>query len=88
MAASLWEKVDGADRFAGLPDAVGPAVALVEFHRIPGDVVMNHYAGTLQVESFRSEVGGDEAIDRAAAEGLDRGTAVARRGKPAAQAPR
>gem|GEM_PF-4780743 len=84
-APRLGQKVDGADGVARLADAVRAAVALVELYRVPGDVVVDDDAGALQVQAFRGEVGGDEAIDGAAAEGFDGGAAVARGSQAAAE---
>src|SRR6202030_3790490 len=46
----LGDEVDGADGLAALADAVGSAVALVELHGIPREVVVDHGAGALEVE--------------------------------------
>src|SRR5207244_4936859 len=84
-AVALREEVDGADEWTLLSDAVRTAVALIELHRVPGNVVVHDHAGALEVQTFGCEIGGDEQIDRAAAKRVDGANAVARRGQAAAQ---
>ena len=68
----LRQKVDGANAVARLTDAMSAAIALIELHRIPRDVVVDDGGGALQIQSFRGEVGGHEHIDLSALECVDR----------------
>ena len=47
----------------GLADAVDTAEALLQAVRIPGQVVVDHQVGALQVDAFAGGVGGDEDFD-------------------------
>src|SRR5258707_7160361 len=87
-AARFGQKVDGANGVARLADAVRAPVALIEFDGVPGNVVMNDYACTLQVQPFGSEIGCDKPVKRSSAKGLDRSAAVARGCQSAMKAPR
>ncbi len=65
------QEVDRANRLARLADAQRPPVALIDLHRVPGEVVVNDRAGALQIQAFRGQVGGDEDIGAAGAEAVD-----------------
>ena len=47
----------------GLADAVDAAEALFQAVRVPGQVVVDHQVGALQVDAFAGGVGGDEDFD-------------------------
>ena len=55
----LEDEVDRADD-VGLADAIHPADALFEPHRVPGDVVVDHHMAELEVQAFPAGVGGDQ----------------------------
>ena len=69
------DEVDRFDGVARLSDAMRAAVALIELHRIPRDVVVDDDGCALQVESFGGDIGRDQKIDEAAFEGVDRSAA-------------
>src|ERR1041385_7628607 len=58
-SAVLRHEVDRRDRVPRLADAMDAAVALIELHRIPREVVVDDDAGVLEVEAFARDVGHD-----------------------------
>ena len=55
----------------GLSDAVNPSEALLQAVRVPGQVVVHHQVGALQVDAFAGRVGGEQHLDlRVVAEGF------------------
>ena len=46
----------------GLTNAVNAAKALLQPVGIPGQIVVDHQVGALQVDAFASSVGGDENL--------------------------
>src|SRR5438552_17928908 len=47
------------------------AVALIELHRVPRDVVVDDDGGALEIEALGADVGRDQAIDAPGAKGID-----------------
>ena len=48
----------------GLADAVDAAEALLDAVRVPGQVVVDHQVGALEVDALARRVGGDQDLDR------------------------
>src|SRR5690242_2373998 len=61
--ARAGHEVDRAHRVALLTDAIRTAVALVELHGIPRDVVVHDDARALQVQPFRGHVRRHDDVD-------------------------
>ncbi|MBT9156885.1 MAG: hypothetical protein DDT37_01876 [Firmicutes bacterium] len=55
----LKDEVDRADGVR-LPDAINPANSLLEPHRVPGDVVVDHHMTELEVQALPAGVSGDK----------------------------
>ena len=55
----------------GLADAVDAPEALLQAVRVPGQVVVHHQVGALQIDAFAGRVGGEQHLDlRVVAEGF------------------
>lgn len=57
----LGDKVPEAANL-GLTDPVNPAKTLLQTIRIPGEVVVDHQVGALEVDPFTGGVGGNEDL--------------------------
>ena len=48
----------------GLADAVHPADALLQPHRVPGDVIVDDHMAELQIQTFTAGIGGNQKARR------------------------
>src|SRR5207245_8120848 len=64
---------------ARLPDAVQPADALLDHHRVPGEVVVHEHVAELEVPSFAAGAGGDQDARLVRVEGADALVPIGRR---------
>ena len=67
-APTVRKKIDGPYDLPPLTDPVGAPIALVDAHRVPRKVVVDHHSRALHVQPFRADVRRHEYVDAAAPE--------------------
>src|SRR5439155_9020076 len=71
-AARIGNEVNRLDAIARLADSPRAAIALIELHRIPWNVVVHHHAGPLQIQTLGREIGADQIVDASASKAIER----------------